>query len=123
MCIRAASVGEHLPCRRETTNLADRFAVTVMKGETVVGHIPRKISNICSVFIRKGGSMLCLTTGSEIFFRNPQGLKNPYILVFKGNAKDTAKANKIIEDALNLRKSADLSISDSATGREIDDCV
>ena len=40
--IWAASVGEHLPCRRETTNLADRFAVAIMKGETVVSHIPRK---------------------------------------------------------------------------------
>ena len=37
--IWAASVGEHLPCRRETTNLADRFSVAVMKGETIVGHI------------------------------------------------------------------------------------
>lgn len=46
-----SSVGEHLPCRRETTNLADRFAVAVMKGATVVGHIPRKISNVCSIFI------------------------------------------------------------------------
>ena len=37
--IWAASVGEHLPCRRETTNLADRFSVAVMKGETIVGYI------------------------------------------------------------------------------------
>ena len=65
--IWAASVGEYLPCRRETTNLADRFAVAVMKGRTVVGHIPRKISNVCSVFIRKGGSILCFTTGSRRF--------------------------------------------------------
>ena len=109
----------------ETTNLADRFAVAVMKGETVVCHIPRNISNVCSVFIRKGGSILCLTTGSRRFSSDlPQGgLEIPCILVFKGNAKDTAKANKLIEDALNLRKSADLSIPDLATGREVDNCV
>ena len=66
--VRAASVGEHLPCRRENYyNLADRFAVAVMKGGTVVGHIPRKISNVCSIFIRKGGSIYCLTTGSRRF--------------------------------------------------------
>ena len=52
MCkdIWAASVGEHLPCRRETTNLADRFAVAVMKGETVVGIIPRE-SLISALFL------------------------------------------------------------------------
>ena len=47
----------------------------------------------------------------------PQGgLEIP---VFKGNAKDTAKANELIKDALNLRKSDDLSIPDSATGIEV----
>ena len=60
----------------------------------------------------------------EIFSDLPQGgLEIPCIVVFKGNVKDTAKANKLIEDALNLRKSADLSIADSATCREVDDCV
>ena len=118
--IWTASVGEHLPCRRETTNLADRFAVAVIKGENVVGHIPRKLSNVCSIFVRKGGSILCLTTGSRRFSSDlPQGgLEIPCILVFKGNVKDTAKANKLIEDALNLRKSADPSFPDSATGRD-----
>ena len=52
-------------------NLADRFAVAVMKGGTVVGHIPR---NVCSIFIRKGGSIFCLTTGSRRFSSDlPQG--------------------------------------------------
>ena len=36
-----ASIDEHLPCQRETTNPADRFAVAVMKGDTVVGHVPK----------------------------------------------------------------------------------
>ena len=96
-----------------------------MKGETIVGHIPRKISNVCSIFIRKGWSILCLTTGLRRFSSDlPQGgLEIPCILIFKGNAKDTAKdtakANKLIEDALN----DDLSIPDSATGTEVDDCV
>ena len=121
--IWAASIREHLLCRRETTNLADRFSVAVMKDETIVGHIPRKISNVCSIFKRKGGSILCLTTGSRRFSSDlPQGgLEIPCILIFKGN-KDTAKANKLIEDALNF-KNDDLSIPDSATDTEVDDCV
>ena len=52
-------------------NLADRFAVAVMKGGTVVGHILR---SVCSIFIRKGGSIFCLTTGSRRFSSDlPQG--------------------------------------------------
>ena len=80
---------------------------------------------VCSIFIRKGGSILCLTTGSRRFSSDLRqgGLEIPCILVFRGNAKYTAKANKLIEDALNLRKSADPSFPDSATGREVDDCV
>ena len=72
------------------------------------------------------GSILCLTTGSRRRFSSdlPQGgLEIPCILVIKRNAKDTMKANKLIEDALNLRKSADPSFPDSVTGREVDDCV
>ena len=86
--IWAALVGEHLLCRRETTNLADRFAVTIMKGETVVGHILKTIS--VSIFIRKGGFILCLTTGSRRFSSDlPQGgLEIPCIDIFKGNVKD-----------------------------------
>ena len=42
-------------CQRETTNIADSFAVTVVKDRTVVGHPPRKISNVCSIYLRKGG--------------------------------------------------------------------
>ena len=76
--VRAVLVGEQLLCRRETTNLADRFAVAIMKGETVVGHILRKIFNVCSIFIRKGGSIFCFTTGSRRIFRK-EALKFPFL--------------------------------------------
>lgn len=29
------------------------FAVAVMRGDTVIGHIPKKISSICSLFLCK----------------------------------------------------------------------
>ena len=43
------SVGEELPCKRETGSDKDRYAVAVMRGDTIVGHVPRKISAACSV--------------------------------------------------------------------------
>ena len=38
---------------------SDPYAVAVTKSEssTIVGHVPRKISAICSLFLRKGGSI------------------------------------------------------------------
>ena len=49
-----AAIGEELDCRREPSNAIDRYAVAVMKSGTVVGHLPKKLSCIYSLFIRRG---------------------------------------------------------------------
>ena len=59
------AVGEVLICRREPTNSADRYAVAVLKEETIIGHLPRKMSKVCSLFLRRGGSIRCKVTGSR----------------------------------------------------------
>ena len=51
--IWTAVVGEELPCQREVGNRVDVFAVAVMRGETVVGHVPKKISSVCSLYLRQ----------------------------------------------------------------------
>ena len=50
MGIWATVVGE-LPCQREDGNRADSFAVAVVRGEAIVGHVPKKISSVCSLYI------------------------------------------------------------------------
>ncbi len=60
-----AVVGEELPCQRETVNPRDLFAVAVLKDEAIVGHVPRKISSICSLFVLRNGSVSCRVTGSR----------------------------------------------------------
>ena len=52
--IWSAVVSEEFPCKKEVDNTFDPFAVTVMRGDTVIGHVPRKISSICSLFLRRG---------------------------------------------------------------------
>lgn len=37
-----ADIGEEFPCKIEVGNKFDPFAVAVMRGDTVIGHIPRK---------------------------------------------------------------------------------
>ncbi len=61
----AAAIGEELVCGREPTNMADRYAVAVLKQETVIGHLPRKISKVCFLFLRIGGSICCTVMGSR----------------------------------------------------------
>ena len=50
-----------MPCSRELTNGHDPLAVKVSQlhgeDERIVGHLPRKISYICSIFLRKGGKI------------------------------------------------------------------
>ena len=50
-----ADIGEELHCQRETGNPRDPFAVAVIRASVTVGHVPKKISSICSVFLRRGG--------------------------------------------------------------------
>ena len=49
-----AVIGRELVCSREATNAADKNAVAVVKGETLIGHLPRKLSEVCSLFLLVG---------------------------------------------------------------------
>lgn len=101
--IWTAVVGEEFPCKRETGNTFDPFAVAVMRGPTtVIGHVPRKISSICSLFLRREGSITCQVSGSRRFSDDlvQGGLEIPCVLRFEGDTKVTAKAKRLVESAL-----------------------
>ena len=56
--------GEELVCYKEANNLHDPYAVAVMKGNMIVGHVPRKISAACSLFLEKEDTTItCTITG------------------------------------------------------------
>ena len=46
-----AAIGERLPCKREPGNRKDPFAVAVVRSRDTVGHVPKKISSVCSMFL------------------------------------------------------------------------
>ena len=79
----------------------DAFAVAVMKDGTVVGHIP-KISSVCSLYLRRGGSIICRVTGSRRYSEDLMlgGLRIPCVLIFEGGATLTTKAKKLVVSAL-----------------------
>ena len=90
--IWTAAVGEEFPCKREITNTFDPFAVDMMRGDTVIGHIPRKIS-VYSLFLHREGSITCQVSNSRQYLDDlvQGGLEIPCILVFEGDEKVIAK--------------------------------
>ena len=57
-----AGIGQVLECARDPTKSVDMYAVATKKEETIVGHLPKKISKVCSLFLRRRGSTCILCT-------------------------------------------------------------
>ena len=69
-----AAVGETLSCVRESRNARDRYAVAVEKNSTVVGPLSRKVSRVCALLLKRGGSIPCTVTGKRRYLADlPQG--------------------------------------------------
>lgn len=96
--IWGALVGEILYCAREVDNPTDRFAVCIKRDEIIVGHVPRKFSALCSVFLRNGGNLACKITGRRQYSGDlPQGgLEIPCVYIFQGAEDDIIKVKKCI---------------------------
>jgi len=92
------SLGEELTCSREVENTQDPFAVAVKRRTTIVGHVPRRISAACALFIERKGTITCKITGSRCFSADlPQGgLEVPCTYTFSGDSKDVAKIKKLV---------------------------
>ena len=45
-------LGEMLDCKREPGNTKDRYTVAVKKDLTEIGHLPKKICHVSSLFLR-----------------------------------------------------------------------
>ena len=87
------AVGEELDCIREPTNSSDRYAVAVVKDGLTVGHLPKRISRTCSLFLLRGGTILCTIEGSRRHSHDlPQGgMEIPCSLLFSGRPKEIKK--------------------------------
>ena len=83
-----ALLGEELTCQQEIRNVVDWYAIAVKKdtGETV-GHVPKKISRICSSFLQHGGVITAVVTGHRRYSSNlvQGGWKFPAALDFVVN--------------------------------------
>ena len=53
-------LGKELKCQIEEGNVKDRYAVAILRENIVVGHIPRKITAGCYLFIKRNVSINCV---------------------------------------------------------------
>ena len=77
-------VGEILQLSCEDDNDHDRFSVSVMKAELVVGHVPRRLSRTVWHFLRHCGKATCEVTGRRKF---GNGLEVPCLYRFVGKER------------------------------------
>ena len=95
-----ATLGEQLQCRRETSNPCDPYAIAVVNNEDfIVGHVPRSVSTLRSLFLQRGGNIMCEVTGARRYSSDlPQGgLELPCKLIFSGPVKETAKIKRLFQ--------------------------
>ncbi len=100
-----SNVGERLACETEQNNSFDMNAVAVIKSSYVVSHLPRKISLICSLFLRRSGcSINCEVISEKRYSRDlPQGgLEIPCLLYFSGNSSECKTSAKNVEKLLKI---------------------
>ena len=92
-------INKEFDCQLEQHNYHDPFAVSVMKGSVIVGHVPRQISAIYYVFLGKHNSSIsCKITGSRRYSHDlPQGgMEVPCTLTFQGQKDFVEKARKML---------------------------
>ena len=59
--------------RRQDDNDYDDHAVSIVKAEIIVGHVPREMSHTFWHFIRHGGSVGCEITGTRMLGKGGGG--------------------------------------------------
>ena len=84
-------------CIREPFNSVDRYTVYAKKDDNIIGHLPKKASRICSLLLRRGGSIGCIATGRSRYSSDLSqgGLEIPCSLLFRGKQKEVQKLKRL----------------------------
>jgi len=87
---------EMLVYQREIGNIHNPFAVKV---GNIVGHLLKKISSRCSLFLRRGGMLMCkITNPNKQYSRDlgQGGLEIPCLVIFQGEQELLDKVKKFL---------------------------
>ena len=78
--------------RSHAGNAHGKYAVGVMKGGIVVGHVPKEFSKIFWHFLTHGGTAICEVTGRR---KKGKGLEVPCCYTFSGSSKQILRIKEI----------------------------
>ena len=80
-------------------NLTDKYAVAVLK-DVIIGHLSKLLSQICSLFIVRGGTITCVVNGARRYSvdLSQGGLDVPCKLQFSSSCKEIAKCDPICKN-------------------------
>lgn len=87
-------LGEVLSLLVEEENEYDRYAIAVMKEDSIVGHVPQSLSKIFHFFIRHDGIITCEITGQR---KKGHGLEVPCCYKLTGKPKYIARAKELLK--------------------------
>lgn len=92
---------EKLSTKREITNPYDRYAIAVMRGKRVVGHMPAEIARISWYFIRNGRRITCVITSTRRRRSNLErgGMEIPCSYIFTGAVMYRARLERMLKRA------------------------
>ena len=81
--------------------------MAVLKDDVIIGHLPRVLSRICSLFIVRGGAITCVVNGARRYLVDlSQGvLEFPCKLQFSSSHKKIAKLKLLLarKSVLNMQ--------------------
>ena len=72
------------------------YAVSVIREDAIIGHLPRNISTPCLVFLRSGGSIVSIMNEVRRYSADLQqgGLEIPCCLIFRGTTTESIEKIK-----------------------------
>lgn len=113
-------IGEMLVCAHETANRHDPYAVKVLRSTITVGHLPKKISSVCLLLIRRGGTISCRVTGNRRYSRDlaQGGLEIPCVLIITGDECLISKVMKLLLFSKTMAPSTGLPISGMSSSND-----
>ena len=89
------ATGELLSVEKEESNPHDRFAVAVVKGEEIVGHVAREVSRAFYAFLSHGGTITCEVTGKR---QHGNGLEVPCRFTLHGRQKLISRVTRLLQE-------------------------
>lgn len=103
-------IGEVLTCERDHDNVRDKYAIAVKnEDQTLVGHVPIKLSKIFSRFLRDYGKIEAECIGARYNKIEVKGLEIPVDYELKGNYK---YLEKLVSRIKGRESTSGLSISE-----------